>query len=301
MLAFSQWDATWYKLEISKRMLPTMDPSVVPFVPLTFDAVAQRVWPKPLPPPRARRWRAGGGGRRKPLEAVAVAIEDPSLGSSSSTCDDGSEDTGLAVLLDEAAGAAYDRGPLGDAPIFDVADADESARAVDEGGGDGADEPHALVLPGYGSAGDPPLFVRGAPPAPEALAVLPRVRAPYSECSAYIHGSRISFFASKFCFEAHCPVPAHGKCVLTRTCRYKKGRVGGRPLGFLASWLEIASMFDTKAEHFSAEALMSITLEQRRANRVLLHAVEGGLELLDKEREKAPGEDSEATDLDGYK
>jgi hypothetical protein len=71
-------------------------------------------------------------------------------------------------------------------------------------------------------------------------------------------------------------------------------------LGFLASWLEIASMFDTKAEHFSAEALMSITLEQRRANRVLLHAVEGGLELLDKEREKAPGEDSEAADLDGY-
>ena len=64
MLAFPQWDATWSKLEISKRMLPTMDPSVVPFVPLTFDAVAQRVWPEPLLPRGARRRSAGGGGGR---------------------------------------------------------------------------------------------------------------------------------------------------------------------------------------------------------------------------------------------
>ena len=71
-------------------------------------------------------------------------------------------------------------------------------------------------------------------------------------------------------------------------------------MGFLASWRGIAATFETKAEHFSAEAMMSITLAQRRANRVLLHAVEGGLELLDKEREIMPDEESDAADLDGY-
>ena len=71
-------------------------------------------------------------------------------------------------------------------------------------------------------------------------------------------------------------------------------------MGFMAAWLEIGTMFDTKEEHFSAEAKMSITIEQRRANRLLLHAVEGGLELLDKEREREPDEDSEPAHLDGY-
>ena len=49
---------------------------------------------------------------------------------------------------------------------------------------------------------------------------------------------------------------------------------------------------------------MSITIEQRRANRLLLHAVEGGFELLDQERERdrerETDEDSEPAHLDGY-
>eukprot|EP00971_Amphidinium_carterae_P314108 6243454-Amphidinium_carterae.1 len=97
-------------------------------------------------------------------------------------------------------------------------------------------------------------------------------------------GGRLSFYDSKQLFEAQCPNKAHGKCTLSRTCngRRAKGKphlVGGRPVDFMALWLEKAFDCPDKASHWSLGA-ECFSQEARRAMRAQVATMAGGSEFL---------------------
>ena len=65
----------------------------------------------------------------------------------------------------------------------------------------------------------------------------------------------------------------------------------GRPIGLLASWLEMAEDFKDASSHSS---MRRPTLEQRQDARARLEAMEGGVDFaLTYERPKRPDEDPE--------
>ena len=114
-----------------------------------------------------------------------------------------------------------------------------------------------------------------------------------------VPGGRIPYHHSKDAFEATCCNKAHGKCVLTRTCqgRDSKGHgiFGGRPVGFLGSWLAHHDV-DTKEAHWN-KASMQYTQAERLAKRREIQATVAGVALLSFERAKERGEDSEPETL----
>eukprot|EP00971_Amphidinium_carterae_P337826 6474869-Amphidinium_carterae.1 len=115
-------------------------------------------------------------------------------------------------------------------------------------------------------------------------------------------GGRIHYHHSKQSFEAICN--RHAGCTLTRTHKARKRLnkngfpQGGRPLGFLAAWLELHC--ESKLEHRDLPTLANLSHEQRSACRDALAMAEGGAELLRFEREKLPEEPEEPLLLDGY-
>ena len=114
---------------------------------------------------------------------------------------------------------------------------------------------------------------------------------------------RVSFYPTRNNFEAVCKV--HHRCVLTRTCNAKSGAgsetKGGRPLGFLCGWLDIANMFDTKEQHMSKNMWQrELTQEVRMQHRAQLCLTTEGMELLGCERMLASEEAEEPTTLVGY-
>lgn len=136
-----------------------------------------------------------------------------------------------------------------------------------------------------------------APPPPLA-APEPRARSSASAMVALPFG-KIAYYDSKKSFEAICRNPDHGKCVLTRSARGKqvagKPSRAGRPLGFMAAWLQKAGDLGSKEEHWSHEA-MHPSRAERIAARATLKQLHEGPELLSFERPKAEGERSEPED-----
>ena len=117
-------------------------------------------------------------------------------------------------------------------------------------------------------------------------------------------GGKIAYYSNKAAFEATCPNPAHGHCVLTRTSKARQSRqhglVAGRPLGLMCCWLKHADVAD-KAAHWHLPSWhdwcsQDARVEARRA----LAQLPGGPALLAWEREKAEGELSESENLHGY-
>jgi hypothetical protein len=116
----------------------------------------------------------------------------------------------------------------------------------------------------------------------------------------FVPGGKLSFYLGKEIVEAVCRCPTHGKCVLTRktTGSSALGREGqGRPLGLLAAWLAKGSSFATKTEHFDLGNRPSRA--ERMDARAALRAMgtPDALGVLDSERVKRLGEESEAEDV----
>lgn len=111
---------------------------------------------------------------------------------------------------------------------------------------------------------------------------------------------KITYYPSKRVFEAICRHPAHGKCVLTRTSHGRGGAASGagRPMGFLAAWLERADQ-PSKAAHWAPEVLHA-SAAARRAAREAVKAMPNGPALLSHERPKENAEDSEPEGLAGF-
>eukprot|EP00971_Amphidinium_carterae_P313940 6239545-Amphidinium_carterae.4 len=88
----------------------------------------------------------------------------------------------------------------------------------------------------------------------------------------------ISYYPSTRNFQATCHI--HDRCVLTRVgqeCkRFSLSKGRGRPLGFMAAWLEKAGQYSTKAEHNAATTLAALSQHSRVEARERLLALAGG-------------------------
>lgn len=116
----------------------------------------------------------------------------------------------------------------------------------------------------------------------------------------YFPQGKVSYYSHDLRFEAVC---RHHQtagddatlCRLTRTAKAsRRKKAQGRPVGLLASWLEMASQHQSKADHCARFWVSAcITREHRRAARARLMALPNGRDLAACERAQEPGEDSE--------
>ena len=67
-----------------------------------------------------------------------------------------------------------------------------------------------------------------------------------------VPGGRITYYPVRNFMTGECNHPAHGKCVLQRTCNVGEGKKEwqGRPLGLLLSWLKKGRDLASKDEHW---------------------------------------------------
>ena len=119
--------------------------------------------------------------------------------------------------------------------------------------------------------------------------------------TAVLPWGRISWYR-KGVFETVCRNRSHGRCVLTRKpTAFAAGSAdrprGGRPLGFMAAWLQLnehlhTTTGDEKAKHWEKEAFQ-LDLETRQRCREALRAAPGGSDLLTFERPRWADEPEE--------
>lgn len=118
--------------------------------------------------------------------------------------------------------------------------------------------------------------------------------------TVHVDGARIALYPGRGDIEATCKNKGHGRCVLTK--RYIASALRpsqGRPLGLAMAWAAKAFDCCTKAEHRSEEHWP--TKAERIAGRELLKQMAStdrdAQTMLDLERPKAAGEDSEPDDV----
>lgn len=289
LAAYERLSVSWYLLEESSRPLASFAPDIVPVVPLTFGASAVPFYPKQVKrrvnryPKRARQ---NANDEQPPLadDDGDDGIDEEALDQEVPGIDDeherefGDFESALAEVLEEASAEL----------LRPLAAEDEE---------DGAPPPQEQIAEGA-------LEEDLAPPPPPPIAEARGPRGKAAVTVTFPHG-KISYYASKNSFEAICRNPAHGKCVLTRTAKGKPGPAGkppkgGRPLGFMAAWLQHSPVAD-KVMHWSPEFLHG-SIEARTAGREFIKGAHFGAELLAHERSKAEdlGEGSEPEDLTPY-
>ena len=139
-----------------------------------------------------------------------------------------------------------------------------------------------------------------APPPPEPPVRVASVRMA-AAATVTLESGQISFYPLKQCFQATCS--KHPSCVLTRTCNGRTSRgatTGGRPIGFMASWLGLAPQCATKQEHWQRERWSeALNQDVRLAARQTVLRATGGVELANFERERVDGEPEEPHSLQG--
>eukprot|EP00971_Amphidinium_carterae_P342733 6482145-Amphidinium_carterae.1 len=135
-----------------------------------------------------------------------------------------------------------------------------------------------------------------------------RVASGMADAVSYVAGGKISFYGNKAAYEAVCSNPCHGppgSCNMTRTARgrMKQGaetKVAGRPLGFLALWLEKGSQVSSKEAHRNKDSLQAFTHAERLAARVKLLETASGRDLSTHERAQQQDEGIEPETMQGY-
>ena len=72
------------------------------------------------------------------------------------------------------------------------------------------------------------------------------------EAKVVLEGGEIAYYASsKNSFQAKCNNPFHDPCVLTRK-RSTGAHLGGQPVAFMYSWLQVGCLVDAKAMHWDS-------------------------------------------------
>ena len=139
-------------------------------------------------------------------------------------------------------------------------------------------------------AGEHPPAVEEVPIAP-LLAAVPREGRQPATCVYRMPHGVIRYYATTLRFAAQCAAATHGNCRRERKVTAAPGK--GRPLGFLAAWLEAGPAHANQEEHLHIATF--IPLEQRREARARLLADPSARELLEYELPPALGEDLEPT------
>ena len=88
---------------------------------------------------------------------------------------------------------------------------------------------------------------------------------------------------------ATCGVRGHGSCILTRTTKIGRKKGQGRPVGFLAAWLQAGPTFGSKDAHMKHKP----TFPERAAARRSLKTLPGVVDFFNMERLALEGEGSE--------
>jgi hypothetical protein len=301
------WTVTWYKLLDSIRPTEACVPHTVSAVPLVIRAAGSQFWP----PTRQRHKNA------------TVATQLGVLGGGDGEEHDGwGSVAGLTYDLDEDQGIGEpghgdDCGlPPVDDGLLARAEAEYHLRAEEEASAELAHAPpgvpaepehaeHAPATPGAVAPGTP---AEGAPGTPalsqhSGHSGMPRAFGSRTVPVATVElpGGRISFQSSTSSFQATCMNKGHGTCLMTRTshCRLIKGHgvCGGRPVGFLATWLAHHGVA-TKSEHWDKTA-MQYTHAERLEHRMQVVASAAGATLCSFERELEEGEGLEPDTLKG--
>lgn len=285
---FDKLTVTWYQLEICGRPIGIWRVHTVPVVPLDqSDAVCiyppKRRGPDQQRRKRPRRADADANDGDEGVEDDLGGIAEDAGGGEQDAPDEYSENMqhqgGLLVLLDEVDAVL-------DQPLAPPEDDDEPPP-----------EPPQVESAGGVVSSDDPV----APPPPPPRPVEFRVPG-HAKATVWFPHGKISYYPSKNILEAVCRAPGHGKCVLTRTVRARANTAsdpvpkGGRPVGFLASWLLKAADTSSKNDHW---ANLSATLEERVAARNFVRQAPGGEGLLAAERTCAETEPEEAETLEG--
>lgn len=242
-----QIDFQVLKLVETKRPTASVRPDILPVEPV------QSLQPHRLRPERRHRTPRHPPGPGAALGEGHSLVEDEGDSLSGAESDDPMEeledladepgDADLDALLEESMdldlGATLQEPPAAGEGPLDVRGATDADPAA-EGG-----VPEAPLARG---AGDEPAVL----PPPAAAAARPRKNA---TVTVEMPGGSVSFYESKQAFQAVCEHRGHGRCVATRT-RNSRGLtsdgfpMGGRPVGFLAAWLQRGEHCLTKAAHW---------------------------------------------------
>lgn len=288
MVGCEKLSASWFMLEDSGRPIGDFVVDVVPIVPLA--PLAQQsfdFYPRLARQRRPNRYQAK---RRK--QAASGEQEQPAGGAdklSSDSDNDGGDASSAHVEADAEEDALNSFMAQFEEELL------QRFEPVDDVGAAAARA---------GEAAPNALGPEAVPPPPPPLVVADDRRRNRAAATVVFRWGKIAFYESKSQFEVVCRNPAHGKCVLTRTSRSKARSVGqapagGRPLGFLAAWLDRGDVAD-KAAHWSPEVLRS-SKAARSAGRAYIKDAAQGLALLAYERPKAAeGEESEPDDVGAY-
>lgn len=290
--------ATFYKLEECLRPIGTFRPGLVPIIPLGKHEEGCKFYP-----PRRRGRDQQQRKRAKREGDMGAGGEEPEgIGALEDDLVDGGDginrEAGVVVeaALDEDREEEAELGLMVDG----LAEELELAMEPPE---DAPNEP-AVREGEQGAAASEPAAPEAPPPPPVPEAHEEDRQRGAGEAMVVFPFGKISYYESKKVFEATCRNPAHGKCVLTRTCN-ARGVVaetgaprGGRPVGFLAAWLLKSGRAGSKAEHWSPPFLKS-SLAERQTARDSVERKDNGPAMLLKERPTADGEPSEPPTLDG--
>ncbi len=118
----------------------------------------------------------------------------------------------------------------------------------------------------------------------------------HADNTVHLDGGSVAWHVTTNRFEARCNDPAHGdRCRLTRSSLASKrpnARAQGRPLGLLSAWLSQGLAAASRAAHTS-----NISYDEREFAKEDFKTVQGGLEMLARERKKRSDEESEPEDL----
>lgn len=290
----SSWDKIsiqFYKVATRKRALGAFVPHTIVIMPLGANGPLV-VWPpQRRPAPRHARRLAGAALGALPalFDGAPEELDDESEDDDIPPLQpegDFDLDGGLAELLEEAE-VLLSQGVCGPLPAD-----------VDEHGEPAASASVAPPAPQEHAPPPPALAAPAAAPGEGARGGRAR-RSAAATC--HVIGGSVSFYHSKMSFEAVCDNRLHGRCVATRGVR-PQGLVdgvprAGRPVGFLAAWLEAGESAATKADHWR---LFDQPLARRQELRAEIGRTEAGAVLLRCERERVEGEPEEPVSISGY-
>ena len=301
------WKVRFFRMRASARKLARIEPSKASIIP--FNDETYQFWP-PIRGTGSRRPRGGGGddghdgggdGKGK-AAALEDALDDDNGDSQDE--EDGEQtaehrriihmlDEGVAAMRENAkraAGTGMPEGPPGSISDSDD-DIDISPQDSSDSSSSGEDD---------GESGDLPAAKV------EEAALRDGAEARFSlpdGCGI------IRYYAKTQNFTAECKCFNHIKCIKTRqstsaaamaTAKKPSDNIKakGRPLGYLAAWLQDGKQHASKKDHWALHnELIATEYTKRVAARTMLSLHPQGQALLAKERAKRDGEPDEPDGL----
>jgi hypothetical protein len=283
------WEVQFYRLEDSRRPIATFFPGQVTAERQSEESVL--IWPRQRQDSHraARRGERGdsssssdgqpdghsSGDWEEVAEPIAEDGEEPE--------ENGDEDTVAQAWLQ----AIYEAG----VEEADAADAFHR-EAQDDLPEDPPPPPHGEAEGEADSALGHAVDSNRAPEGtPQVAAGLARTRGK-AKCKVDFAGGILAYYDYNGMFQATCGNPFHGSCVLSRKST-RGSHMRGRPCGFLALWLSMAPMAETKEEHWALLDEAAADHANRRASREILATMPEGASLLSCERDLDAGEEHE--------